>query len=676
MGTGGGPHQEIGATAGKLPINRPGTRLPGLLPPETPGRFPGALFSLQRASTGELVIGDDLEHPARRQGVTVSEEAASTTAHDFRRPAVGRTPDGGGQRTLHHLWERAVRRHPHRTALLADGETRSYEEVNTEANRLARLLADYGAGPERVVALALPRSAAMVTSVLAVAKTGAAFLPVDLAYPPERLGYLLTDAAPMVVCTTRAGAADLPETGAPLVILDDGEQAGTLKRRSGADLTDAERTGPLSAANLAYVIYTSGSTGRPKGVGVTHTGLAGLASAKAAMMRVTPDSRVLQFASPSFDAFLTELLAALTTGAALVVPRGATLAGEVLKTALLRDRVTHAVLPPTAVATLSPADFPDLRTLVVAGEACPPDLVARWAPRCRLINAYGPTEGTVCATMTGPMAAGEQVTIGTPIDGVSVYLLDGGLRPVPAGETGELYLGGAGLARGYLGRPALTAERFVADPFSTAGARMYRTGDLASRRADGAFVFHGRADDQVKLRGFRIELGEVEAVLTRHPQVGQAAAVVEHDQATGGRLVVHVVPAAGTAPSADELRGHATRHLPAHMVPAAYPTLEVMPVTPNGKVDRTALLDRALGRRPAGRPPRTAAEKAFCRIFGDLFQGASIDVESNFFELGGTSILAIDVILRAQEAGLELSPRTVIDNPTIEALAAAVGSRG
>ncbi|MEU0537128.1 non-ribosomal peptide synthetase [Amycolatopsis tolypomycina] len=577
-------------------------------------------------------------------------------------------------RTLHALWEHTVRRHRRGTALVAGGEVLSYDEVNTRANRLARLLADHGAGPERVVALALPRSAEMVTGVLAVAKAGAAFLPVDVSYPAERIAPMLTDAAPVVVCTTRAGAADLPETGVPVVVLDDDGASAALERRPGTDLTDADRTGPLSVANLAYVIYTSGSTGRPKGVAVTHAGLAGLARAKVAAMRVTADSRVLQFASPSFDAFLTELLAAFTTGAALVVPSAPTLAGEVLEAAMLGGRVTHAVLPPTAVATLTPGTFPALESLVVAGEACPPDLVARWAPHCRVLNAYGPTEGTVCATMTGPLRPGEPVTIGTPIAGVSVYVLDGELSPVPDGEIGELYLGGAGLARGYLGRPALTAERFVADPFATAGARMYRTGDLASRRADGAFLFHGRVDDQVKLRGFRIELGEVEAVLARHPGVGQAAAVVRDDRVAGRQLVVHVVPARGSAPSADELRAHALRYLPAHMVPAAYPTLDAMPVLPNGKVDRAALRDREVRGGAAGRPPETAAEKAIYLIFRELFGDAPIDAGSNFFELGGTSILAIDVILRAQEAGLELSPRSVIDNPTLEALAAAARS--
>jgi novobiocin biosynthesis protein NovH len=574
--------------------------------------------------------------------------------------------------TLLQLWERTVKKFPYNTALLAEGITLSYDEVNEQANRLARSLIEQGAGPDRLVALVLPRSVHTVVSVLAVAKAGAAFLPIDIACPAERISYMLADAEPVLLCTTQDAAVALPPNmSVPRILLDAAEQVAVTEALPGTDVTNAEHSGLPSAASLAYVIYTSGSTGLPKGVAVTHAGLAGLAAAKVATMQITEDSRVLQFAPPSFDAFLTEILAAFTAGATLVVPSAEILAGENLTAALRDNRISAAVLPPTAAATVSPEDFPDLRTLVVAGEACPPGLVGRWAPRLRLINAYGPTECTVCVTMTEPLSATDEVTIGRPLPGASVYVLDDELRPVPDGEKGELYVCGAGLARGYLGRAGLTAQRFVANPFSVAGSRMYRTGDLASRRADGTLLFHGRLDDQVKLRGFRIELGEVEAVLSKHPEVAQAVAAVRADDAAVQQLVAYIVPANGVRQSSAELREHMARYLLDHMVPALYITLEAFPLTPNGKIDRAALPAPAVDARPAGRQPRTLAEKALSAIFSDLFglTEVDVDVESHFFELGGNSILAIEFITRAQEAGLELTPRAVIENPTIEALA-------
>lgn len=573
--------------------------------------------------------------------------------------------------TLAELWERAVRSRPSSPAIVSNDEILSYGEVNARANQLARLLLNEGAGPGRVVALALPRSIRMVISVLAVAKAGAAFLPVDVDYPQERISYLLADAAPALLCTTRVAAPKLPaDNGVPQLVLDSAKQIATLNALPDTDVTEDERGGSLAATDLAYVIYTSGSTGRPKGVALTSGGLPTLAAAKVATMRVTEDSRVLQFASPSFDAYLTELLATFTAGATLVVPGSGTLAGDPLQKALRDSRISHAVLPPAAVATVSPDAVPDLRVLVVAGEACPAGLVEQWAPGRLLVNAYGPTEGTVCATMTGPLAPTDEVTIGRPIPGVSVHILDDELRPSAVGEIGELYLSGAALARGYLNRPDLTAQLFVANPFAADGERMYRTGDLASIRADGDIVFHGRIDDQVELRGFRIELGEVESVLSQHPDVAQAVAVLWGGAAGGPQLLAYVVPTHGATPAADELREHASRFLPDYMVPSIYTTIDAVPLTPSGKTDRTALPEPTGITRPAGQEARTPAEKLLCDIFRDLFDLVEIDVRSNFFELGGNSILAVDLIQRAQEGGLMLMPRTVLDHPTIEQLAA------
>jgi novobiocin biosynthesis protein NovH len=578
---------------------------------------------------------------------------------------------GTAPATLAELWERTVHSRPSSPAIVSGSEILSYGEVNARANQLARLLLDEGAAPGRLVALALPRSSRMVISVLAAAKAGAAFLPVDVNYPQERISYLLADAGPALLCTMRGAAPKLPaDIGVPQLVLDSAKQTARLNALPDTDVTEDERGGSLAATDLAYVIYTSGSTGRPKGVALTGAGLPALAAAKVATMQITEDSRVLQFASPSFDAYVTELLATFTAGATLVVPGADTLAGDPLAKALRDGRVSHAVLPPAAVATVSPDAVPDLRVLVVAGEACPAGLVERWAPGRRLVNAYGPTESTVCATMTGPLTPTDEVTIGRPIPGVAVHVLDDELLPVAIGEIGELYLSGAGLACGYLNRPDLTAQLFVANPFGADGERMYRTGDLASVRADGDILFHGRTDDQVELRGFRIELGEVESVLSQHPDVAQAVAVLRAGAPDGPQLLAYVVPAHGTTPEAGELREHAGRFLPDYMVPSIYATIDAVPLTPSGKTDRAALPEPTRTTRPTVQEARTPAEKILSNIFRDLFDLVEIDVRSNFFELGGNSILAVDLIQRAQEAGLALLPRTVLDHPTIEKLAA------
>ncbi|MFI6172153.1 amino acid adenylation domain-containing protein [Nocardia sp. NPDC051052] len=570
-----------------------------------------------------------------------------------------------GASTLAEIWERTVRAHPGDTAIVSEEETLTYTEANERANRLARVLIERGAGPERLVALALPRSVHMVVGVLAVAKADAAFLPIDVRYPAQRVHAMLSDAAPTLLCTTSTAAATLPDDPPIPRILLDSIAFDTL---NGADITDRR----ASRANLAYVIYTSGSTGRPKGVAVTHAGLSGLASVKVASLQVDSDSRVLQFMSPSFDAFLTELLGTFAAGAALVVPSGGTLVGEQLTNVLRDNAISHAVLPPAAAATLSPSNVPELRTLVLAGEACPPDLLARWARGRRVINSYGPTEATVCASTSEPLDGKEEVTIGRPIPGVSVYILDDELRPVPRGEAGEMYIGAVGLARGYLRLPGRTAERFVANPFDGDGARMYRTGDLAAWRSDGTIRFHGRLDNQVKLRGFRIELGEVEAVLGAHPDVSHAVAVVRPEHGTDARLLAYVVPANGAAPTPNELREHAVRHLPGFMVPSAYTLIDAVPLTPNGKADRAALPDPTVAAARSVRPPRTPAEEWLCVIFRELFDDADITVESNFYELGGTSIRAMDLIKLAREqAGLKILPCAVVNHPTIETMAAA-----
>lgn len=482
------------------------------------------------------------------------------------------------------------------------------------------------------MALVLPRSVELVVAVLAVTKAGGVFVPVDPAYPPPRQEFMLADAAPALVLRDT-----LPDVSAH----------PALPRAAG---------GPLTRA--AYVIYTSGSTGVPKGVLVSHRGLAALASAQAERLGVGPGARMLQFSSPSFDAWVWEIVA-LASGATLVVPPPGRLAGAELADLLVRERVSHATLPPAVLATVPVVEPADLMTLVVAGEACGPELVERWAPGRRMVNAYGPTESTVCVSMSVPLQPGGGVPIGRPVLGTRVYVLDEGLRPVPTGVVGELYAAGAGVARGYLNRPGLTGERFVADPYGPAGSRMYRTGDLARWNADGELEFRGRADEQVKVRGFRVEPGEVEAVLRGHEGVRDAAVVVR-----GGRLVAYVVgDSAG-------VREYVARLLPDYLVPAVVTAVGGLPLTVNGKLDRRALPDPGFPATTDGRGPRTPQEELLCGLYAEVLELPRVSVDDGFFDLGGHSLLATRLVSRIRAVlGAEVPIRALFETPTVAGLA-------
>lgn len=458
--------------------------------------------------------------------------------------------------TFPELFEAQVRRTPAAPAVIADTGTLSYDMLNRAANRLARLLIQRGAGPERVVALVLPRSADIVIAQLAVVKAGAAYLPIDPGYPHDRIAFMLADTRPATVIA-RTDLADrltgVPGTAA--LMLDDPAVASLAAALPDGDPVDAERPAALHPDNPAYLIYTSGSTGVPKGVIVTHAGLANFAHAEIEHFEVRPADRILQFSSPSFDASVLELCMALPAGASIVVPPPGPLLGDQLADVLAGQRVTHALIPPPALATLPPVPLPGLRTLIVGGDACTAHLVSRWAPGRRMINAYGPTENTVVSSWSAPLTPStEAPPIGHPIPNVACRVLDDTLCSVGPGVTGELYVTGAGLARGYHERPGLTATRFVADPFGAPGSRMYRTGDLARWTADGQLEFAGRADHQVKVRGFRIEPGEIEARLRRHPDVAEAVVVARETTAGHKRLVAYVVPAGDTEPATAQLR--------------------------------------------------------------------------------------------------------------------------
>jgi amino acid adenylation domain-containing protein/non-ribosomal peptide synthase protein (TIGR01720 family) len=584
--------------------------------------------------------------------------------------------------TLPELFEAQVARTPDLPAVLFDGGSLSYAELEMRANRLAHLLIGRGVGPERIVALALPRSVEIVVAQLAVVKAGAAFLPVDPAYPPERIAFMLTDAAPALVITMAEQAAELPPVvAAPDVLAVDDPGTG----RALADLpdyspADADRLSPLELAHPAYVIYTSGSTGRPKGVVVSHRGLANFSAAEVDHYAVRTGDRVLQFSSPSFDASVLELCMSLPVGAALVVPPPGPLLGDQLAQVIAERGVTHALIPPAALATVPAAAAGELtcfRMVTVGGDACTAELVERWAAGRRMINSYGPTECTVVATWSRPLAPDDGVPpIGRPIWNTRAHVLDEELRPVPVGVAGELYVSGIGLARGYLRRPGLTAQRFVADPYGAPGDRMYRTGDLVRWNADGELEFVGRADDQVKIRGFRIELGEIEAALQGHPGIDAAVVTAREDRPGDKRLVAYVVPAAPPGESAPaEWREFLSRSLPVYMLPAAFVILGQLPISPNGKLDRRAL--------PAPEPsasagtryvaPRTDTERALAEIWAEVLGAARVGVHDDFFQLGGDSIQGVRILSRIRAAlGVELSPRAVFDAPSVARLAAAV----
>ncbi len=582
--------------------------------------------------------------------------------------------------TLAGLFGAQAARTPGAVAVACGDVTLSYGELGERAGRLAGYLTSLGAGPERLIAVVMEKSAEVFVAWLGVAMSGAAFLPVDPAHPAERIGFMLADARPDLVVTAVVAAASLPSApggGPPVVVLDDPVVAGRVARQRPGDLAGPRRP---ELGHPAYVIYTSGSTGRPKGTVVTHRGLAGLAGSMAAAFGIGPGSRVLQLASLGFDAAVMEVLMAWPAGAALVVPepgRGP-LAGEVLAETLDELRVSHALIIPTALATVPAGRVRGLGCLIVGGEACPEALAARWSAGRRMFNAYGPTEVTVAATVAGPLSGSVVPPIGRPVWNTRVFVLDEGLGVVAPGVAGELYVAGAGLARGYLGRPGLTGERFVACPFGPAGERMYRTGDVArwtvkgEGEAGGELEYLGRSDDQVKVRGFRIELGEVEAVLAGLPGVGQAAVAVREDRPGDRRLAGYVVPAGGAVLDLAGLRAAAARVLPGYMVPAAVVVVEALPLNANGKLDRGALPapEYAAG---GGRAPAVPGEEALCEVFARVLGLDRVGVQDSFFDLGGHSLLATRLVSRIRVLlGVEVPVRAVFENPTPESLAVAL----
>ncbi|MEU9125303.1 amino acid adenylation domain-containing protein [Streptomyces sp. NPDC048506] len=625
-------------------------------------------------------------------------------------PGIG-TPEPPSPRTLPELFEHWAALTPHAPAVGHGDRQLTYAELNARANRLARTLIRRGAGPERTVAVLLPRSEDVVTAILAVSKTGAAYLPLDTAWPPEHTERIVADAQPVCVLsgTDLSGAAAAAAVAAPAAAASDANSTD-----SDANLTDADRTGPLTPDHPAYVIYTSGSTGRPKGVVVPHRGPVALLQAGAAEFGFGPDDTWAMFHSCAFDFSVWEMWGALAHGGRLVVvPREVSRSPHALLDLLVRERVTVLNQTPSAFRSLDQADAEEpeqgrelaLRWVVFCGEALSPGVVRSWYGRHQdsapvLVNMYGITETAVLSTrldLDRDHGAAQVVPIGKAIAGTRLYVLDNQLRPVPPGVAGELYVAGSGVARGYLHRPALTAQRFVANPFGPAGSRLYRSGDLVRARQDGSLEYLGRADDQVKIRGFRIEPAEAEAALLAAPGVAGGAVLASsgvpqdpaRTKAAGGQgadeavqLVAYVVLTRETAaddpgPALARLREWLRARLPAHLVPSLFVPLDRLPLTPNGKLDRAALPSPHARAHTPSRAPDTPLETELAGLYADLLAVEKVGADDDFFDLGGDSLRATRLVTMVRRAGLgaraELDVRDVFAHPTVAGLAAHLG---
>ncbi|MBC2892528.1 amino acid adenylation domain-containing protein [Rhodococcus wratislaviensis] len=585
------------------------------------------------AAVGDLEILGDAERARLVQG-----------------PRTASTP-----RTLRDILETRARATPSAVAVI-DGDTEwSYRELDALSDRWARALASRGVGPEHVVAVATHRGLNWLVAVWSVAKAGAAWMSLDPTHPAERLDWMLTDSG-AVLGLTSTDVADLPRS-VDWMNLDEPPTG------------DAHPIAP-DVDNVAYVIYTSGSTGRPKGVVVTHRGLATLLATPAYAPAADGGdaARVLQLTSPTFDVSVFEMLWAVSTGGALVVAPAFSYAGDELARFLVSQKITHFTLTPTVLASLDPRRLAP-STVVVGGEALPADLAARWSRRHRLFNAYGPTEFTVDAAVAGPLGPGHPITVGNALDGNAAFVLDARLHPVPDGVTGELYLAGSGIARGYAGRTDLTAGQFVAHPYGKPGERLYRTGDLVRRDPNAELEYLGRSDSQVKIRGIRVEPAEVDAVLLRHPGV-EFAVTTAMQTTTGTVLVSYVGGAANPAPAS--VRDFAAGRLPRHLVPASVTVVDALPLLPSGKLDRAALpaptVEIAETMQPAGE-----LEQAIAAVFGEILGRDEVPADEAFFTLGGTSMgaaSAATALRRRLERDVPIE--WIFTDPTVQRLAARI----
>jgi amino acid adenylation domain-containing protein len=588
------------------------------------------------------------------------------------------------ERTALELIDAQVWYRPGAEAVVFGERSLSYAELDRRANRVAHALRAQGVGLGARVGICMEPSLALVPAILGALKAGAAYLPLDPAYPAERLAFMLADSQVSHVLTQPRLAPALPAGAPPLICLDEGGRLDPV----GADRSDLPLADSPRLDDLAYVIYTSGSTGQPKGALLTHRGLANQALGFAQGFGTTPASRVAQAFSISFDGSVAAIFSALVSGAAVVLAgREEVLSAVDFADLLERQEISEGLFPPSLISMLPERAYPRLRVVGAGGETCPVELARRWSAGRRFINAYGPTETTVAATFYtlegAPPPGLARVPIGRLLPNYRGYILDRSGLPAPIGVMGELLIGGPGVGRGYLNREALTAEKFVPDPYAEdgqPGARLYRTGDLARWRPDGAIEFLGRSDTQVKIRGYRIELGEVESAVGRHPlvQACVAAACPDPTAPDAGiqQLVAYVVPRDGEAPDLPELRGFLRERLPEYMLPAALVVLETLPIGPAGKVDRRSLPLPGAERGPVHRElvgPRDVLEAQLRQIWEEVLGVHPLSIDDNFFDLGGHSLSAVRLAAQVkQHLGLDLPISTLFANPTVERLARAL----
>ena len=579
---------------------------------------------------------------------------------------------------VHQGFEAQVARAPDAVAAQFQNEYLSYRELDRQANQIARRLRELGVGPEVLVGMCMRAGPRRLAGLLGIWKAGGGYVPLDPALPADRLSFMIADTAMAAVLVDESTRARLPETGAAVLSLD--AEWDQISGLDGSALTDTA----VTPANMAYVIYTSGSTGQPKGVVAEHRQVVNFLYGMARRCDMHASDSMLQFAALSFDASLHDLFMPLLAGARVVLAPVETLHSPPRLAAVIRaSRATFVCLPPAVLSLLAGEHFPDLRMLTSGGEELSGELAARWIrPGLRFVNDYGPTEATVTATCAelGPDSLSPP-PIGRPLPNCRAYVLDAYLNPVPAGVTGELHIGGAGVARGYLDRDELTRERFIPDPF-TPGGRLYKTGDLVRRRADGSLLFAGRIDDQVKIRGLRIELGEVEAALAAHPAIAQAVVTVIADRVGDQQLAAYLRPEPGPGPSArtglavdlPELRAHLARTLPAYMIPSYLISVASFPLNTSGKIDRTALPHPELAAAPAGPvTPATRTETVLAGLYATVLGRPEVSATDSFFDLGGSSLQAMRLVSRIHdETGVDLGVATIFLHPTPGRLAARI----